>query len=135
MPSKKPIYKKVFEPIERYEECTWLGNDKPFFENANTAVFWDRYPVIKGHVLFIPKQNTAEVIGESYKLAYYCGEQWIKDGTIDGFNIGQNVGRAAGQSVMWPHIHLIPRKNGDSDPDKHNGIRLSHPGGDHTNYY
>ena len=135
MPSKKPIYKKVFEPIERYDECTWLGNDTPFFENENTAVFWDRYPVVKGHLLFIPKKNNAEIIGESYKLAYYCGEQWIKEGKIDGFNIGQNCGRAAGQSVMWPHIHLIPRLNGDSDPNKHNGIRLAHPRGDHTNYY
>ena len=135
MPSTKPIYKKVFETIERYEECTWLGNDTPFFENENTAVFWDRYPVIKGHLLFIPKKNDPETIGESYKLAYYCGEQWIKEGKMDGFNIGQNCGRAAGQSVMWPHIHLIPRHNGDSDPDKHNGIRLAHPRGDHTNYY
>jgi len=30
---------------------------------------------------------------------------------------------------------MIPRVDGDSDPKKHNGIRLAHPKGDHTNYY
>ena len=54
---------------------------------------------------------------------------------MDGFNIGQNIGRAAGQSIMWPHVHLIPRHNGDCDPESHNGIRRAHPKGDHTNYY
>ena len=53
---------------------------------------------------------------------------------MDGFNIGQNIGAAAGQTIFWPHIHFIPRKNGDSD-GKHNGIRLSHPNGDHKEYY
>ena len=68
------------------------------------------------------------------QLGYYCGEQWVKEGRMDGFNIGQNIGAAAGQTIFWPHIHFIPRKNGDSD-GKHNGIRLSHPNGDHKEYY
>jgi diadenosine tetraphosphate (Ap4A) HIT family hydrolase len=135
MPSKKPIYKKPHEPIERYEECSWLGNDTPFFENENTAIFWDRYPVTRGHLLFIPKKDTPECVGESYKLAYYCGEQWIQEGKMDGFNIGQNRGQS-GWTICDVATHTSnSKKNGDSDPDKHNGIRLSHPRGDHTNYY
>ena len=54
---------------------------------------------------------------------------------MDGFNIGQNIGIAAGQSIMWPHVHFIPRHKGDSKEGQHNGIRLSHPNGDHKNYY
>ena len=54
---------------------------------------------------------------------------------MDGFNIGQNIGKAAGQSIMWPHVHLIPRHNGDSDPKQHNGVRLSAPNGHHINEY
>jgi diadenosine tetraphosphate (Ap4A) HIT family hydrolase len=65
----------------------------------------------------------------------YCGEEWVKNKMMDGFNIGQNIGAAAGQTVMWPHIHLIPRKTGDCDNTKHNGIRLSFPNGDHKEYY
>ena len=44
-------------------------------------------------------------------------------------NIGQNIGEAAGQKVMWPHIHFIPREKGDCKENASNGIRLSHPGG------
>ena len=54
---------------------------------------------------------------------------------MDGFNVGQNIGEAAGQSIFWPHIHFIPRHKGDCDPKVHNGIRRSHPNGDHKNYY
>ena len=80
------------------------------------------------------KKNDPHTISEAYKIGYYCGEQWVKEGRMDGFNIGQNIGAAAGQTIFWPHIHFIPRKNGDSD-GKHNGIRLSHPNGDHKEYY
>ena len=135
MQSKKPIYKKPWEKINHYDESTWVGNDKPIFENEHCGVFQDRYPVVKGHLLFIPKKNNQETIAESYKLAYYCGEQWIKEGKMDGFNAGQNRGAAAGQSIFWPHIHFIPRNKNDYKGDGHNGIRLSIPSGDHTNYY
>lgn len=135
MPSKKPIFKKPREVIKKYEESTWLGNDKPFFEDKHVAVFKDKYPVTPGHLLFIPKVNDIKTISKAYSLAYYCGQEWMKSGSIDGYNIGQNLGEAAGQTIMWPHIHFIPRKNGDVDPEKHNGIRLSFPKGDHTNYY
>ena len=56
MPLQKLIYKKVHEPIDCYEESTWLGNDTPFFENDYTAVFNDKYPSCKGHILFVPKK-------------------------------------------------------------------------------
>jgi len=135
MQSKQPTFKKPFESIDNYEECTWLGNDKPIYENEICAIFRDRYPVTQGHLLFVPKQNNSQTIGETYKLAYIYGQKGIKDGTWTGYNLGQNLGRSAGQSIFWPHIHLIPRLDGDSDPNKHNGVRLAHPGGDHTNYY
>ena len=66
MTSKKPIYKKPFEPIDNYKESTWVGNSTPIFEDEHTAVFKDRYPCVDGHLLFIAKENTAEYIGRSY---------------------------------------------------------------------
>jgi len=44
------------------------------------------------------------------------------DETISGFNIGVNVGKDAGQSIMHCHIHLIPRRKGDVDDPK-GGVR------------
>ena len=41
---------------------------------------------------------------------------------VDAFNIGLNDGRAAGQTVMHAHIHVVPRRDGDV-PDPRGGIR------------
>ena len=40
----------------------------------------------------------------------------------EGFNIGINNGEVAGQTVMWPHVHLIPRREGDT-PNPKGGVR------------
>ena len=70
----------------------------------------------------------------TYGAAYEYGQDQIESGEWAGFNIGQNMGMAAGQTVLWPHIHLIPRHTGDCPPGR-NGIRLSFPNGDHKEYY
>ena len=101
MQSKKPIYKKPWETISHYEESTWVGNDKPIFENEHCGVFRDKYPVVKGHLLFIPKKNNPETIAEAYKLAYYCGEQWIKEGA-------EYQGHWAFQTPVKPTVPKIP---------------------------
>ena len=133
MPSTKPIYKKPFEPINKYEESTWLGNDTPIFETEYTAVFNDKFPCVPGHKLFIPKQNTSKYVGESYALAYKCGHEWISEGKMDSFNVGSNFGKYAGQTIMWPHIHFIPRHKGDSKTI--GGIRHAQPEAEHRSFY
>ena len=40
----------------------------------------------------------------------------------EAFNVGINNGVAAGQSVMWPHVHMIPRRKGDT-PNPRGGVR------------
>ena len=112
-----------------YEETVWVHNDEPLQEDKRVAIFKDSNPVVTSHLLFIPKENTNECIAEAYKKALDWADTWISVGGIDGVNIGQNVGVAAGQSVMWPHIHFIPREKGDCKENASNGIRLSHPGG------
>ena len=133
MQSEKPIYKKPFEVIDTYEESTWMGNDTPFVETEYTGVFRDRYPCVPGHKLFIPKKNTPEYIGKSYGLAYQYGNDKIKIGEMAGFNVGMNIGQCAGQTIMWPHIHFIPRHLNDAE--EIGGMRHAHPGADHKRYY
>jgi diadenosine tetraphosphate (Ap4A) HIT family hydrolase len=36
-----------------------------------------------------------------------------RDASVEGFNVGVNTGKAAGQTVMHCHVHLIPRRGGD----------------------
>jgi diadenosine tetraphosphate (Ap4A) HIT family hydrolase len=46
----------------------------------------------------------------------------IARGECDAFNVGLNMGEAAGQTVMYPHVHLIPRMHGDTT-DPVGGVR------------
>jgi diadenosine tetraphosphate (Ap4A) HIT family hydrolase len=83
----------------------------------HVAVFRDRYPVAPGHLLFVPRYNTDGVIMNCFESAMLHGRHMVADGKCDAFNIGINMGQAAGQTVMYPHVHLIPRKVGDcADP-------------------
>lgn len=90
----------------------------------------DGNPVSKYHTLIIPKRhfsNFFEATPEENKsiialLHKRRNELLKKDKTITGFNIGINVGETAGQTVMHLHVHLIPRRKGDT-PNPRGGVR------------
>lgn len=90
-------------------------------------IFRDRYPVTAGHLLFVPQADQPALITQCFQLAYLRGLALQRRGECDGFNIGLNNGRPAGQTVMYPHIHLILRRNGDCD-DPVGGVRGVVPG-------
>ena len=87
------------------------------WEDSMLAVFKDRFPVTQGHLLFVPKYNTINAIQDAMNQALIKGDYLVDTGECDAYNIGLNMGAAAGQTVMWPHVHLIPRRTGDcADP-------------------
>lgn len=87
------------------------------WEDFHIAVFRDAYPVTHGHLLFVPKYSNPATIREAMASALFEGNRMVDAGECDGYNIGLNNGQAAGQTVMYPHVHLIPRRIGDcSDP-------------------
>ena len=88
-----------------------------FREEMHYIVFQDAYPVTHGHLLFVPKWNKSYCINQCFSDAMELGEFLIESGECDGYNVGINRGHAAGQTVMYPHVHLIPRRTGDcADP-------------------
>ena len=93
----------------------------------HVAVFRDRYPVTQGHLLFVPTYNTLTVINDAFESALRHGEVLVRRGECDGYNIGFNSGIAAGQTVMYPHVHLIPRHHGDTE-NPTGGVRGVIPG-------
>ena len=95
--------------------------------NSHVAVFQDGYPVAEGHLLFVPRANTDEYIVVAMGMALIHGRQMIQSNQCDAFNVGLNMGTAAGQTVMYPHVHLIPRMHGDT-PDPVGGVRGVIPG-------
>ena len=99
-------------------------------ENEYYLAIYDKYPVCRGHLLFIPKKNNSFYIQEAFRGAYAHGEGGVKNKTIDGYHIGMNMHPAGGQTVMWPHIHYLPRHYGDSGkPGVGGSVRLARIGG------
>jgi diadenosine tetraphosphate (Ap4A) HIT family hydrolase len=85
-------------------------------------VFRDAYPVSEGHLLFVPTFEKSDNLYECFKAAYKFGYDGVVTERWDAFNIGQNCGEAAGQTVMYPHVHMIPRRKGDMENPR-GGVR------------
>ena len=91
---------------------------------------FDSYPVSKHHALIIPKRHVENYFDMSEDEVLSCNQLIKKmknkiqelDSTVDGFNIGTNSGKLAGQSIMHCHIHLIPRRKNDVD-NPQGGVR------------
>jgi diadenosine tetraphosphate (Ap4A) HIT family hydrolase len=98
-------------------------------ENEYFIVVFDNFPVNKGHALLIPKRHISTPFDISRDEAVRLVEilQTTKENLDerfqpDGYNIGINVGAAAGQTIPHLHIHLIPRYVGDVENPR-GGIR------------
>ncbi len=99
-------------------------------ENDLAYAVLDKFPVTGGHTLVIPKRHfpdyfdiTAAELKSIHELILLRKEQLlIEDPSINGFNIGINNGRTAGQTIMHLHVHLIPRRANDS-ADPTGGVR------------
>ena len=112
---------KFFEGPDSIEESAapWTELVRDDF---HVAVYQDKYPVTEGHLLFVPKYNSVQIVMQAMEDALREGRRGVELGEWNGFNVGINYGSAAGQTVMWPHIHLIPRRNGDME-DPRGGVR------------
>ena len=99
-------------------------------ENKLAYASYDSYPVTNLHCLIIPKRHIKDYFKLTDEEIIACNELIkkikkdieIKDDTVKGFNIGTNLGKVAGQSVMHCHIHLIPRREGDVE-NPQGGVR------------
>ena len=105
--------------------CKVLEETKYFFIIRDTA-----YPVTEHHTLIISNRHVSNFFEldneENNELAQILKNQKEElqnlDRTISGFNVGVNIGKDAGQSIMHCHIHLIPRRKGDVE-DPRGGVR------------
>lgn len=103
-------------------------------ESATCYALLDKFPVSPGHTLIIPKKHIAGYFDVSThtKTALWLMADRVKDllterFSPDGFNVGINIGTAAGQTVSHVHIHVIPRYIGDVEKPK-GGVRHVIPG-------
>ena len=92
---------------------------KTLYEDEQFRVILDLGPAAKGHALILPKEHYAniyeipdEVAASAMKLAKKMAGVITEKLNCDGFNIVQNNGVVAGQTVFHFHMHLIPRYEG-----------------------
>ena len=94
---------------------------KTIYEDENFRVILDLAPAAKGHALILPKNHYAnlyelpdETASKVMLLAKKMATQMTEKLQCDGFNLVQNNGEVAGQTVFHFHMHLIPRYKDDN---------------------
>ena len=107
-------------------------------ENELAYASYDTYPVSTFHCLIIPKRHIKdyfdltndELVACNNLIKIVKNEIIEKDNTVEAFNIGTNVGKISGQSIMHCHIHVIPRRKGDVK-NPQGGVRAVIPKNQH----
>mgnify|MGYP001813223848 CR=1 FL=1 len=112
-----------------HQNCIFCGEPEIVIQNELAFAHYDSYPVNTGHCLIIPHRHVAEYFQATAeeKAAIWALVDEMK--TIideeykpDGYNVGVNIGKTAGQSVPHLHVHMIPRYKGDME-DPRGGVR------------
>lgn len=105
--------------------CKIIAGEIPsqtIYEDEQFKVILDVGPATRGHALIIPKNHYAnlyelpeEIAADAMKLAKKLMIRMTEKLHSDGFNIIQNNGEIAGQTVFHFHMHLIPRYKEDGE--------------------
>jgi diadenosine tetraphosphate (Ap4A) HIT family hydrolase len=101
-------------------DCELCKEDMLLFGDDNAYARYDSNSLSKGHVLVVPRRHVADFFDMTWEekssiltLLDKAKAQISREHSPDGYNIGVNIGKAAGQSRMHVHVHLIPRYAGD----------------------
>lgn len=93
------------------------------FEGADHLVLLNRFPYASGHLMVAPKNHRARPEDDSpatqaafWPLVLRCRDILNRAYQPDGFNLGMNLGSAAGAGVPdHYHFHIVPRWRGDTN--------------------
>lgn len=113
------------------EQCPFceVTPERVFHEGALIRGVWDGFPVSPGHALLVPRRHVATWFdatraerGELADAIEVARAAILERHHPDGFNVGMNLGAAAGQTVPHLHLHVVPRYVGDVE-DPRGGVR------------
>jgi len=115
-----------------HQDCPFCSIDPDrvvFSDDSHGDAIWDAFPVNPGHILIVPRRHAAtwdDLTDVEKAWAWSAVDQAIAviraDHSPEGFNVGFNLGTAAGQTVFHFHLHVIPRYMGDVE-DPRGGVR------------
>jgi diadenosine tetraphosphate (Ap4A) HIT family hydrolase len=112
-----------------------MSDERVVWENELAYAIRDSFPVTPLHTLVIPKRHVRGYFAFDHAELEACHRLLERekaaiereDRAVDGFNVGINDGRVAGQTVFHCHIHLIARREHDVE-DPRGGVRSVIPG-------
>lgn len=114
--------------------CEFVSHGTPVLDMGAFVARYDLFPVSPGHLLLITRRHVPSLFDLNMKewraLRRILSEaQALLDQEFqpDAYNVGVNVGAAAGQTIMHVHIHVIPRYHGDVEHPE-GGVRGVIPG-------
>ena len=115
--------------MEQRSNCELCAPSFVLAENDLAYVRPDNHSLSRGHLIAVPKRHVADFFDMTPKeqvaileLLREAHQRVGAEHSPDGYNIGVNIGQAAGQSRMHVHVHLIPRYVGDV-PNPKGGVR------------
>ena len=122
---------KYIAGIDRQQGCVFCAaKDEPddtkslvVFRGVSVFAILNLFPYTTGHLMVIPYQHTASFVdldevttAELFKVAKLAATALDQEYRPDGYNIGMNLGRAAGAGVAEHiHLHVVPRWGGDAN--------------------
>jgi diadenosine tetraphosphate (Ap4A) HIT family hydrolase len=111
-----------------------ISADRTVESSKHAFVVSDAFPVSPGHSLVISRSHVPDIfdlapveVDDMLRLIRSTRERIDRDLQPAGYNIGVNIGKDAGQTIMHVHVHIIPRYAGDVD-DPRGGVRSVIPG-------
>jgi ATP adenylyltransferase len=110
--------------------CETFSGSRLVEELGSVVAIKDQYPVTDGHLLVITRRHTPDYFtmtskerADAQDLLRILRNKIAEDDTsVTGFNVGANCGESAGQTIWHAHVHLIPRRDGDT-PNPRGGVR------------
>ena len=120
----------TYESINGCVFCSAIGSEAVVAKHKTVIALKDKNPVTRHHLLIVPIRHVADYFALTYEekchadiLITICRKRITKlDPSVTAFNIGINCGESAGQTIFHCHIHLIPRRDGDT-PFPRGGVR------------
>ena len=122
---------------QRQSGCVFceIAPERVIAENSLAFAIADGFPVTPSHTLVISRRHVADYF-DLFTSEERALQQLLRqtrsailqqDKTVSTFNVGVNVGTPAGQTISHCHVHLIPRREGDT-PNPRGGVRAVIPG-------
>ena len=107
--------------------CKIINHEIPaeiVYEDGYVIAFLDAFPIVPGHTLVVPKEHcdnflvmAPSTVRRVIDAVQAVSAQVKKGMQCDGLNVSTNVGKAAGQSVLHTHFHIMPRTANDGLKD------------------